>query len=229
MTILSTSRRLVAIAVLLAGWPAAAAAPRFFSDDPLPREPESRSASGAKAVDIGLLYEMSYNLFVTGRKTATNVRAKNVNTIDEVPDSGWFTNRTAAQRRPPLDDLVRGPNAGVRALKPGPRWTDRAREERRRLAGIFTAEGRQRRETWFPVAFDTPGWNEGASGAMVVASKIFYALAATTRSRPSSPRVDPARMTIDPKATMRRPNGKRTPMRQDDVNAVLEALRASAC
>ena len=86
MTIMSTSRRLVAIAVLLAGWPAAAAAPKFFSDDPLAREPESRDASGAKPFDIGLLYELSYNLFVTGRKAPTNVHAKNVNTVDEVPD-----------------------------------------------------------------------------------------------------------------------------------------------
>ena len=39
------------------------------------------------------LYEMFYNLFVTAGYTPTGSRAKNINTIDEVPDSSWFTNR----------------------------------------------------------------------------------------------------------------------------------------
>jgi hypothetical protein len=36
---------------------------------------------------------MFYNLFVTARYKPTGLRAKNINTIDEVPDSSWFTNR----------------------------------------------------------------------------------------------------------------------------------------
>ena len=49
--------------------------------------------SYAKPVDIGLFFELTYNLFVTANYRASNTRAQNVNTIDEVPDSGWFTNR----------------------------------------------------------------------------------------------------------------------------------------
>ena len=36
---------------------------------------------------------MTYNLFVTAGYKPSGVRAKNINTIDEVPDSSWFTNR----------------------------------------------------------------------------------------------------------------------------------------
>ena len=35
---------------------------------------------------------------------------------------------------------------------------------------------------------------------------------------------DPKKTTIDPKATVRRPNGKRTPFTQDDINAILERV-----
>jgi len=40
------------------------AGPRFYRDDPLPREPESQDAQKAARSDIGDLYEMTYNLFV---------------------------------------------------------------------------------------------------------------------------------------------------------------------
>ena len=35
---------------------------------------------------------------------------------------------------------------------------------------------------------------------------------------------DPKQASIDPEASLRRPSGKRTPFRQDDVNAILERV-----
>src|SRR5688572_1571155 len=69
------------------------AGPKFYPDDPLQREPESRDASGAKSSDIGLMYEIAMNLFAVPHRQPSNTRALNVNTVDEVPDSSWFTNR----------------------------------------------------------------------------------------------------------------------------------------
>src|SRR3954453_4494505 len=71
--------------------------PRFYKYHPLAREPETQDASGAQPTDLGLMYELAYNLVATANDTPTNTRAKNLNTIDEVPDSSWFTNRIAAQ------------------------------------------------------------------------------------------------------------------------------------
>src|SRR6188508_3410038 len=84
------------VAILLAsvaGTPASTNPPRFYDDDPIAREPEPRDASGAQPWDIGLLYDLSYNLFVVQRSKPSGTRAQNINTIDEVPDSSWFTNR----------------------------------------------------------------------------------------------------------------------------------------
>jgi len=52
------------------------AEPRFFSDDPIAREPEVADASGAQPWDIDLFYDLSYNLFVTPRRVPANVRRR---------------------------------------------------------------------------------------------------------------------------------------------------------
>src|SRR4051812_859158 len=82
------------------------AGPRFYRDDPLPREPESQDAQKAARSDIGDLYEMTYNLFVNPRYKPSGTRARNLNTIDEVSDSSWFTNRIGA-RAVTMDEIVR--------------------------------------------------------------------------------------------------------------------------
>ena len=191
------------------------AAQRFYADDPLAREPESQDASRAKAEDVGLFYDLAFDLFATARRDPSNTRARNVNTIDEVPDSSWFTNRILARPLAP-DELVRGPNTGP---APNPeRWVF-IREKSAGYSPGFTAKDANG-ETWF-VSFDSPGHAEGATGAMVVANRIFWALG-YNQVETFITTVDPRRLTIDPSATMKRPNGKKTPVRETDIDAIFE-------
>ena len=90
----------VAGALCLLGTVVSSQRPRFYPDDPIAREPESQNVPDPKLHEIGSLYEMTYNLFVTAAYKASGTRAKNINTIDEVPDSGWFTNRVLPRRLP---------------------------------------------------------------------------------------------------------------------------------
>src|SRR5262245_51348321 len=93
--------------------------PRFYDDDPIERVPESRSAADAKPLTVDLFYEYSYNLFVNAARKPANALAGNVNTIDEVPDSSWFTNRIGS-RIVTAEELMRGVNSNV---APAPeRW-----------------------------------------------------------------------------------------------------------
>ncbi len=210
-----------AIVVVLAAVLAQPATPRFSADDPLAREPESQDASGAKAADVGLFYDIAFDLLVTTRRDPANVRARNANTIDEVPDSGWFTNRMLA-RPLPLEELVRGPNTGP---APNPeRWVF-IREKSAGASPGFTAKDASG-ETWF-ISFDAPAHPEGATGAMVVASKIFWVLG-YNQVETFITSVDRRRLTIDPAATMRRPNGKKTPVRDTDVDAIFERAARNA-
>jgi hypothetical protein len=61
--------------ILVAALGVSSAQRKFFSDDPLTREPETADASGAQPWDIDLFYDLAYNLFVTPRRPASNTRA----------------------------------------------------------------------------------------------------------------------------------------------------------
>ena len=83
-----------------------------------------------------------------------------------------------------------------------------------------------RAQTWF-LEFDPPYFAEGATGAVAVATKIFWALG-YNQVESFLTTFDPKKASIDPKATVRRPSGKRTRFSNDDVNAILETRRAQA-
>jgi hypothetical protein len=189
--------------------------PRFYTDDPISREPASQDASGAGKYEIQSLYEMSYNLFVTAGYKPTGTRAKNINTIDEVPDSTWFTNRIGMKPMT-AEELTRGPNSGA-----GPdssHWSV-LRDKSSGVHPGFTAKD-AKGETWF-LEFDPPAFAEGATGADEIATKVFWALG-YNQVETYLTTFDPAHADIDPKATARRPNGARTPYTHDDLNVVLE-------
>ncbi len=203
--------------VALAAGSASTTSPHFYKDDPIAREPESKDASKAQPTDIGSLYEMTYNLFVTSGYKPTGKRAMNINTIDEVPDSSWFTNRIGKTKMS-TEDLARGPNFG--APPDSSRWV-LIREKQAGVHPGFTAKD-AKGDTWF-LEFDPTPFPEGATGAVAVATKIFYALGYNQVESYLST-FDLKNVEIDPQATVKRPNGKRTPFTRDDMNEILERV-----
>ena len=195
--------------------------PHFYPDDPIIREPETQDASKAAPRDIGSMYEMTYNLFITPGYKPTGTRAQNINTIDEVPDSNWFTNRIGTAPVT-VDEIARGPNLGT---PPDPsRWI-LIREKTAGAHPGFTARDASG-ETWF-LEFDPPAYPEGATGAVAVATKIFWALG-YNQVESFLTTFDPKHVEFDPKATIRRPSGARTPFTEDDLNSILERVARSA-
>lgn len=194
--------------------------PRFYSDDPISREPESQDASKVSAYQRPDLYEMFYNLFVTSGYKPTGLRAKNVNTIDEVPDSSWFTNRIGVT---PItaEQITRGTIVGP---PPDPSSWVVIREKTSGVHPGFTA--RDAKGDTFFLEFDPPYFAEGATGAVAVATRIFWALG-YNQVESYLTTFDPKRATIDPKATLRRPSGARTPFTRDDIDEVLERVAKS--
>jgi hypothetical protein len=188
---------------------------RFYADDPLAREPETQDASHAEPVELGLLFDLSYDLFVSGRHQASGTRARNINTIDEVPDSSWFTNRVGT-REVTAAEIVRGPAVGP---PPAPeRWVI-IREKTGGVNPGFTARDANG-ETWF-LSFDDPDSPDGSTAEVVVASKLFWGLG-YNQIEMFLTTLDPARVTIDAGATHRRPSGQRTPFTRDDLEEMLE-------
>jgi len=66
-------------------------AQKFLPDDPLARTPEVAAVGASDVQDINTLYDFAHNSF--RYKTAPETDSLAVNTLGEVPDSSWFTNR----------------------------------------------------------------------------------------------------------------------------------------
>ena len=76
------------------------------------RDDDMRSIAEPAEHDLSKSYEFVANTFgETARSFGT---ALNVNTLGEVPDSSWFTNRIG-QRDMTVEDVLRGPNHGRRS------------------------------------------------------------------------------------------------------------------
>jgi hypothetical protein len=143
---------------------------KFLSDDPLMREPETQDAAKTQSWDIGLTADLTLNLFGKPGDPTPNVKAQNINTIDEVPDSGWFTNRIYAK---PLTATEVG-RGSTTSDGPAPgKWT-LIRAKSAGTAPGFTIRD-DKNETWF-ITLDADGNPVAATAANVIASRLFWAL-----------------------------------------------------
>src|SRR5262245_37373552 len=152
---------------------------KFYPDDPLWREPAPRSTSQVKAREIDSLYDFVQNRFVVPaqQKNARKegpVPAANINTLGEVPDSNWYTNRHG-QRRMSIAELQRGPG-NTTPPADGP-WQIVAAKSDGITPG-FVIEDQQKHR--YVLKFDPPDFPELASAADVISSKFFYALGYNT-------------------------------------------------
>ncbi len=96
--------------------------------------------------------------------------ADNVNALDEVPNSSWYTNRHYHDRMSRAE-LRRGPNTS-----PGPdqsgAWTITAGKFEGGTTGFTIKDGRGDR---YLLKFDPPGFQEMGSSAEVISTKILHA------------------------------------------------------
>jgi hypothetical protein len=144
---------------------------RFYSDDPLLRVVDSQDASGVRSKSVNLVYDESRNLFGNPGDPNMNTRARSINTIDEVPDSSWFTNRILGPTPMTVEAIAKGPDTAS-GPAPGP-WTVVSGKSDGVTPGFTILDSANDR--WF-IKFDPPKWREMASGAEVTVTKLFYAL-----------------------------------------------------
>lgn len=186
--------------------------PKFYSDDPLPREPESQDASKAQPWDIPLTPDLIGNLFGKPGDPELGKRAGNINTADEVPDSSWFTNRIYA-RPVSNEEISTGPNT---MDGPSGRWT----VVRAKTAGVapgFTVRD-EKGETWF-VSFDGKDNPIAPTAAAMVATRLFHTLG-YNQVETYLTKIQPGDISISPEATVRE-HGKRRAIVQKDIDDVL--------
>lgn len=193
-------------------------APAFYDDDPVVRVVDTQDASKAQPREISLVFDALINLF--GRPGLGDVgRAESINTIEEVPDSSWFTNRTGS-RSVTVEEMMRGPNDDTGPVRG--KWTV-SRKANGVSPGFTITDERGRR---YFVKFDPPGEPELGTGAEAVVTRLFHALGyyvpqvvlGTLR------RED---LVVGKDATVRMPDGSRRRMRRGDIDEQLRRAERS--
>ncbi len=188
--------------------------PRFYPDDPLWTDNDRvADASKAGAVEDSNGYDFLVNtLGHPGERR--DVRALNVNTVDEVPDSSWFTNRIGRMDMS-VAEIVRGPDRVERVditgwqvsggkttgVQPGFRMTDPAGQ-------IYQIE------------VDPPSNPELASGAEMIGTAFYHAIGYNVVDVYLA-EIDRDKLVIAEGATIRDPlNGRRRQMKKYDLDDV---------
>lgn len=205
----------VGLAVALIPAANGAQAPRFYPDDPIAVDDDMAvDASKVAPIEDSNGYDFVVNTFVKPG-VRHDVRAGNVNTIDEVPDSSWFTNRIGRGAMTTAE-IVRGPDrvAGVSldgwkvsqgkstGVQPGFRMTDPAGQ-------------------LYQIEFDPISNPEMASAVEIIGTAFYSALGYHTVDAYLA-ELDPARLEIAPTARIQDPLvGERRRLTRRDVDAVL--------
>ena len=205
---------LVLLAVVAAAEAVRSAAPKFYPDDPITVDDDGAlDASAAAPIEGSNAYDFVEHTFMKPGDRR-NVRAANVNTLDEVPDSSWFTNRIGV-RDLSVEDIVRGPN----------------RLEHLEIDGWPIVEGKSRGVTpgyrvvdpsghLYQIKFDPPSNPEMGSGAEMIGAAIYHALGYNVVEG-YIVEIDPARIAIAPTAKTVDMQGRTKQMTRKDVDTLL--------
>jgi hypothetical protein len=197
------------------------AAPRFYPDDPLQTDSDrSVDASAAKRIDGSNAYDFAEHTFFAPA-VQQDLAAVNTNTLGEVPDSTWFTNRIGF-RPMTNDEIARGPNElesldisgwpivqeKSTGVTPGYRITD--------------PNGRL-----YQIKFDPPSHPEMSSAAEVIGAAFYHALGYNV-VQGYIVDIDPAAIVISPDATTVDMSGQKRQMRREDVDRILSKAARQA-
>jgi len=193
------------------------AAPRFYPDDPVWHD-DDRAFDASKAVPIedpnG--YDFVVNTFSSPGERR-DVRALNVNTIDEVPDSSWFTNRIGRGSMS-VADVVKGPDRVERLSLDG--WVVSGGKSSGVQPGFRVTDPSSGQ--LYQIEVDPPSNPELASGAEIIGTAFYHAFGYSTVEVYLA-EIDRETLEISDRATIRDPsNGKRRALRKSDLDSVFE-------
>jgi hypothetical protein len=180
----------------------------FYPDDPMWHDDDMRPIPPPKPHDLSKSYEFVANTF--GETARSFGPALNVNTLGEVPDSSWFTNRIGQQDMG-IDEVLRGPNT-IDGPAPGT-WQVTGRPD----AGItpkFTIKD-ARGDTYL-IKLDPDSNPELPSSVELIATKLFHAIGYHV-PEDFIVRFTLEQLTVAPGALARNATGDKVPIEMADV------------
>jgi hypothetical protein len=192
---------------------APAADRRFYADDPVWRDDDMRHIAPVPVFDLSKSYEFVHETF--GETVQSWGAALNVNTLGEVPDSSWFTNRIGA-RDMSVAEIVRGPNQ-VDGPAPGV-WKVTGRPDSGITPKFTIKDGRG--DTYL-IKLDPASNPELPSSVEVISTKIFHAIGYHV-PEDTIVTFDASQLEVAPGAKIRTDNGSKRPITMVDVRRWLE-------
>jgi hypothetical protein len=188
---------------------------KFYPDDPLDKDEDCLDIPPVEEIYISDYYDFIENSFFKAGQQESPVPAMDVNTLGEVPDSSWFTNRHAKNPMP-VEALKRGPNRGG-----GPDMTRPWKIIRGKSGGITPGFViRDGRDDVYFIKFDPLSNPEMASAAEMIASKFFFA-AGYHVPEIYIVNISPDMLLIDEDATYKDMFGAKQPLEKDMVEKML--------
>jgi hypothetical protein len=154
-------------------------------------------ASRARRDPLGAYADFVLNTFTTTGDRRP-LPAVNVNSLGEVPDSSWFTNRIGTGSLS-LDEIVGGPNRSQTV--PVKRWRIVQGKETGRQAGFRAVDADNPDGPMFQIEFDPVGNPEMATGAEIIGTAVYHALGYNVVEVHLID-LDPETLTIAPTATI---------------------------
>jgi hypothetical protein len=215
---IAASAALVALVWTLAVLAAREGPPRFMPDDPLWQDPDTRvDASRARPQELSQYYDFLENTFRSpGDRRA--IPSVNVNTLDEVPDSSWFTNRIG--RTPMTDEeIVRGPDRVDRLRFE--RWTIVRDKGTGAQPGFRAVSPDDQTKHLYQIEVDPRDNPELATGAETIGTAFYHALGYHV-VEVYLVEIDPAKLDIADDATIKDRAGRRRRFEQQDLRDLLE-------
>lgn len=170
----SVMRRL-AMATLL--FPLLLGAQKFYHDDPLEKEPAPMHVGDAAFRKLNDYFDLFSNTFAEPGERHPDkdhgdvIPARAVNTLGEVPDSAWFTNRIGT-RPMSVEEVVAGAGHDNAPSMDG-QWRITGAKTEGVSPGFRIVDSRGRR---YLLKFDPLDHSEMATAADVVGSRLFHAL-----------------------------------------------------
>lgn len=146
------------------------------------------------------------------------VRAQDVNALDEVPDSTWFTNRIGV-RDLSLDEIRKGPNEHPSPFDNLPITITGAKEGGTAI-GFVVEDGKGGK---YLLKFDVKGFPEMETAAHVIGHRILWA-AGYNVPEDHLGYLTKDQIKLDPKARLKDAFGKKTPLTWERINRALDMV-----
>jgi hypothetical protein len=148
--------------------------------------------------------------------------ASNVNSLDEVPNSSWFTNRIGLFRVSP-GEAARGPLTSLGPDRSG-QWT----VVRAKTEGVTPGFNiRDARGDVYVIKFDPPGHLGMATGAGVISGRILHTIGYNV-PEDRVVHFDRDQLVVGSDVTITPPDGPPRPMTEQDLDDILSRVERSA-